>query len=315
MARYTQLHQSDIQKITADYNLVVTRFEVIDGGAGNSSYLLHTGNGKYVLTVCDDKSLSDAANMGHLLLLLKTHNFPATRLLPPINQPVITKYRNKPVMLKAYVNGQVCENLDDDMLRQVGMEMARLHEVPAPDFLPDKHAYGLQVFSNVIGRNINTEYESWLAKQHDYLKQNIPSSLPCGLIHGDLFYDNVIFEEKKFRAIIDFEEACHYYKAFDLGMGILGLCVENASVVLDKAHALVNGYQQVRKLEQTEKETLQIFIQYAAAATSCWRFWKYHIDTPGTDNVNKHWQMMQIAEDVSHISKTRFLEAVFESEK
>ncbi|NOX92076.1 MAG: phosphotransferase [Gammaproteobacteria bacterium] len=235
MARYTQLQQSDIQKITANYDLVVTGFEIVDGGAGNSSYLLHTMNGKYVLTVCDDKNLSDAASMGHLLLLLKTHNFPATRLLPPVNSPVITEYMNKPVMLKAYIDGQVCENLDEGMLRQVGAEMARLHEVPAPDFLPDKHAYGLQVFSNVIGCNINTEYESWLAKQLDYLEQNIPPDLPCGLIHGDLFYDNVIFEEKKFRAIIDFEEACHYYKGFDLGMGILGLCVESTTVAIKHA--------------------------------------------------------------------------------
>lgn len=311
MARYTQLQQSDIQKITANYDLVVTGFEIVDGGAGNSSYLLHTTNGKYVLTVCDDKNLNDATSMGHLLLLLEKHNVPATRLLPPVNNPVITEYMNKPVMLKAYIDGQVCENLDEDMLRQVGTEMGQLHEVPAPDFLPDKHAYGLQVFSNVIGCNINTEYESWLAKQLNYLEQNIPPDLPCGLIHGDLFYDNVIFEEKTFRAIIDFEEACHYYKGFDLGMGVLGLCVESTTVTLDKAHALVNGYQQVRKLEQTEKETLQLFVQYAAAATSCWRFWKYHIDTPCADNANKHWQMMQIAKDISNISKTEFLEAVF----
>ncbi len=311
MARYTQLQRSDIQKITTSYNLVVTDFEVIDGGAGNSSYLLHTPDGRYVLTVCDDKNLHDATSMGRLLLLLADHNVPATRLLPPVNSPVVIEYLNKPVILKAYVDGQTRENLDEAMLRQVGAEMARLHEVPAPDFLPDEHAYGLQVFSDVIGHNINTEYESWLAEQLDYLKQNIPPDLPRGLIHGDLFYDNVIFEEKKFRAIIDFEEACHYYKGFDLGMGILGLCVEGTGVILDKAHALVSGYQQIRTLEPTEKETLQVFVQYAAAATSCWRFWKYHIDTPSADNANKHWQMMQIAKDISKISKTEFLKVVF----
>ncbi len=311
MAIYAQLQQNDIQKIAANYDLIVAEFEPIDGGAGNSSYLLHTQHAKYVLTVCDDKALIDVVRMGQLLLLLKEYNFPTTRLLSPLNRDIVTMYMDKPVMLKVYIDGHVCESLDDVMLSQVGAKMARLHQVPAPDFLPDKHSYGRQVFSSVIGRNINAEYESWLAKQLYYLERNIPPGLPCGLIHGDLFYDNVLFERKKFRAIIDFEEACRYYKGFDLGMGIVGLCAESTTVALDKARALVSGYQQVRKLEQIEKETLQLFVQYAATATSYWRFWKYHIDTPSADKADKHWQMMRIAEGVNGISKARFWEAVF----
>jgi len=135
--------------------------------------------------------------------------------------------------------------------------------------------------------------------------------LPIGLIHGDLFYDNVLFKRKNFRAIIDFEEACHYYKGFDIGMGILGLCTEGTAVALDKAQALVAGYQQVRLLEESEKETLQLFVEYAAIATSYWRFWKYHIHTPMVEKVDKHWQMVRLAQGINAKSQTRFLEAVF----
>ncbi len=220
-------------------------------------------------------------------------------------------YRDKPVMVKAYIAGQVCKDLDETMLCQVGAAMARLHQLPVPDFLPDKHPYGLQVFPSVIGQNINPDYETWLGKRLAYLEQHIPPGLPYGLIHGDLFYDNVLFEEKKFKAIIDFEEACRYYKGFDLGMGILGLCVENTTVMLDKARALVRGYQQIRMLEKREKDTLLLFVEYAAIATSCWRFWKYHIQMPLVGKADKHWQMMHLAEDVATIPKARFWEVVF----
>lgn len=116
-----------------------------------------------------------------------------------------------------------------------------------------------------------------------------------------MFYDNVLFDRKKFKAIIDFEEACCYYKVFDLGMGIVGLCTESTTVALDKARDLVSGYQQVQKLEDIEKETLQLFVEYAATATSYWRFWKYRIDTPGAEKPDKHWQMVRLTEGVNDI--------------
>ncbi|MCP4660070.1 MAG: phosphotransferase [bacterium] len=139
--------------------------------------------------------------------------------------------------------------------------------------------------------------------------------MPRGLIHGDLFYDNVLFERKKFRAIIDLELACRHYKAFDLGMGIVGLCAEGSTVALDKAWALVAGYQQVRMLEEREKEALQLFAEYAATATSSWRFWKHNIDAPDAEKADRYRQMVRLAEEIGAIPKARFLRTVFNSDQ
>lgn len=311
MARYTELTQSNIMEIAEYYNLQVTKFKPIEGGAGNSSYLLYVHQSKYVLTIFDEKTLNEVLHMGQLLLLLNAYDFPSTQLLPLINGNIVTEYMDKPIMLKPYIEGEVYEDLDGAMLTQLGKKMARLHEVPSPDYLPNTHSYGLQVFVSVIDKNIDSKYESWLQEQLNSLKKNIPSGLPCGLIHGDLFYDNVIFEKNKFKAIIDFEEACHYYKVFDIGMAIVGSCTEGTIVDLHKARALVHGYQQVRQLEDIEKETLQLFVQYAATATSCWRFWKYNIDTPRADKAEKHWEMVKISKWVASISKVTFSEMIF----
>jgi homoserine kinase type II len=311
MARYTRLQEHHIQKIASKYNLTVVNFEPIEGGAANSSYLLQARQGSYVLTVFDDKSWADVIRIGRLLLLLAEYKFPTTRLLSPTGGGIATMYRGKPVLLKTYIAGQVCQDLNETILDGIGAAMARLHQVPAPDFLPNSHPYGRQVFETVIGQNINSEYEGWLAERIAYLEQHFPLELPRGLIHGDLFYDNVLVERNKFRAIIDFEEACRYYKGFDLGMGILGLCTEKTTVALDKTRRLITGYQQVRTLETREKEALQLFIEYAAIATSFWRFWKYHIHTPTAERANAHWQMARLAEKIATIPKARFWEAVF----
>ncbi|MCH8275266.1 MAG: homoserine kinase [Armatimonadetes bacterium] len=311
MSRNTPLQQHDIHKLAGKYALTEVGFEPIEGGA-NSSYALHTHQGDYVLTVFDEKSWADVVKIGQLLLLLADCEFPTTRLVPPTKGGLATMYRDKPVMLKEYIVGHVFKDLDKTMVSQVGVAMARLHQVPAPDFLPDKHPYGLQVFSRVIDRNINPTYESWLAEQLAYLARSIPSHLPRGLIHGDMFYDNVLFEGRELRAIIDFEEACHYYGVFDLGMGIVGLCADETTIALDRARALVNGYQQVKCIEEREKEALQLFVEYAATATSYWRFWAYQIYTPTARKANKYRQMVGLAEEVRAIPKERFLEAIFD---
>ncbi len=310
MARYTQLQKNDIQKIAGNYDLTVVDFEYMEGGIGNSSYRLRTQQGHYVLTVLEI-SLARVTRLGQLLLLLAEYQFPTTRLLSPVRGGLATMYMDKPVILKPYIAGQVCKDLDETMLGQIGAAMASLHQIPAPDFLPDKHSYGRQIFPNVIGQNIKPEYEAWLAKQLAYINQHLPPGLPRGLIHGDLFYDNVLFEGEKLKAIIDFEDACRYYKVFDLGMGILGTCTAGTAIDLDKTRSLVNGYQQIRMLEEREKQVLQLFVEYAAIATSCWLFWKYHIHTLNVEKADKHCQMVRLAKEVRAISKARFLDVVF----
>ena len=117
--------------------------------------------------------------------------------------------------------------------------------------------------------------------------------------------------KKKFKALIDFEEACQYYKVFDLGMAVVGLCTEESKVRLPKVRSLVNGYQEIRVLEEAEKEFLPLFIEYAAIATSSWNFWKYNIDTPIAELSGKHWKMVNIAMDASAIPGEIFMSAVF----
>ena len=131
------------------------------------------------------------------------------------------------------------------------------------------------------------------------------------MIHGDLFYDNVLFEGRRLKAIIDFEETTCEDNVFDLGMGIVGMCGVGTGVVLEKARALVSGYEQVRELEAREKRALQMFVEYAAATVSCWRYWKYHIDGPSEENADKHRQMARIAEEIKCVPKAKFSEVVF----
>jgi homoserine kinase type II len=310
MATYIQLQESDVQKIAELYDLALVDFAPIEGGASKSNYLLHTRQGRYVLAVFDTKMLDLVTRLGQLLLLLAKCKFPTSRLLPSVQGEATSTYREMPVMVKVYIPGQVCRELDQTMLRQIGVAMARLHQLSVPDHLLDKQLYGIPPFSSIVGHGFDPEYETWIVQRLAYLEQRIPQELPQSLIHGDLFYDNVLFVGKKLEAFIDFEDALYYYSGLDLGMGIVGLCSRESVVALDKVRALVAGYERIRQLEDKEKETLQLFSEYAATVVSCWRYWKYNIDTPLAIKARKYRPMVRLAERIGDIPQARFLEAV-----
>lgn len=311
MARYTILHDKDIRNIIGFYGLTLHSFEALDGGAANSSYLLKSAEGDFVLTVFDSKEWTHVTRLGRLLNYLSRKKFITTKLLPRLDGTYITTYKKFPVMIKHYLHGRVHARLTKKMLRRTGAELARLHQIPPPDYLPAKHSYGRQIFSQVIGKGPDLAYESWLAGKQQYIQAHLPAQIPRGLIHGDLFNDNILFSENELLALIDFEEACNYFLAFDIGMGIVGQCIDGNQISFEKAKEFVSGYQRVRKMKKIGRQTLQLFVEYAAVATSFWRYWNYHITNPTPEKQKTHLQMMQIADHVSAIPAEVFTKALF----
>ena len=310
MTQYTLLQENEIQEISCKYDLQVIGYKPVELGASNSNYLLFTPGNQYILTIFEIEPMR-VNIMCNVLSLLAEYGFPAPRIFKLTNGDTLSKYQEKPVLLKPYIKGQVPKDIDQNMLSQAGAAMARLHAIPIPDYLPDEHINLTKIYPRVLKRGNDQSYINWLANRIRILRQKINPRLPLGMIHGDLFYDNILFEGTKFKAMLDFEDVHRSYKVFDLGMTALGLCMEGAKVSLNKLRALVNGYQKARILEEIEKESLQTFIEYAAILTSTWRFWKYTIDAPDFKKSRKHMQMVIIAKNVRAIPKALFMHSVF----
>lgn len=310
MAQYTKLSEDEIQEIAGRYELQIFSYEPIEQGAGNSNYLLNTNHGKYILTVFEIDPIR-TAHMIKILLLLEKHEYPAPRLIKMANGEVLTKYHEKSVLVKPYITGYVAAELDDEKAKQVGLALAKLHEIPAPDTLPDKHSYLENAYPTFMEQEIDRNYRTWVGQRIRYIIEKLPSQLPVGLVHGDIFYDNVLFEDENFKAILDFEDVSQIYKIYDLGMAVVGICTEGTNIVIKKVGAFLDGYQEVRLLKEIEKDSLQLCIEWAAILTSTWRFWKFYIDMPDADKSEKYMQMVYIAKNASAIPKEEFKIAVF----
>ncbi len=312
MAIYTRLNAVELETILAPYHIEVKSFAPVVGGNANSNYRIHGSDGEYMLTIMEEKSLPEVQKLATLIQWLGEHRFLTPPVYPTATGEMVTQYAGKPVMVKKWIYGDVHEELNADKLRQIGSAMARLHQIPAPDYLAKLPPYGDEFFSIVIGYGKDAMFESWLDDRLRFFKENVPGKLPRGLIHGDVFFDNVLFENDQIKAIIDFEEVRNYYLISDLGMGVIGLCISEKKIDLTKVRNLVMGYERIRPLDILEKESLKLFIEYAAVATSCWRYWKYNIYSSSLDLRNRHLEMFNIAENMILLANDDFMQFVFE---
>ena len=123
------------------------------------------------------------------------------------------------------------------------------------------------------------------------------SSLPKGFIHSDVFCDNVIIGEDESSVVIfDFEDSACYYRVFDIGMMIIGICGVGKAVNLEKVRHLLNGYQIEIELLAIELNALQAFTVYAGAAMTFWRHIYFNYTKPDAELAN-HYLGLQVLTD------------------
>jgi len=306
MAKYTQLGADNIRFLAKRYELEVSDFSIIEGGAANSSFFLKANENEYVLTIADDKSVEDVFNLARLLDHLADYRFPSSRVVPSKKGEKITIFQEKAVMVKKYIRGTTIRHIPKDGLFSLGLILGRLHQIPAPDFIPQTHSYGINHFDMAYGLHFDVEFEDNLAQMEDQIKSEMPRGLPRGLIHADVFWDNVIFLDGEFKALIDFEDACKYFLVYDLASALFGTCVEAGKLNLNNASQILNGYEQIRALEEDERRALKLSTVYAGVAISFWRYMKYNVYNPSEKKKNLHRKTTEIAERINAIPASKF---------
>lgn len=312
MVLYTPLTNQEISEFAELYSIgKVLDYKPLEGGSTNSSYVIESSNGKYILTISDDKTVQQTENLVNLLCHLENYDFPTSKLIRDENEAYINDYQGKPVFMKQYLTGSIAEKAGDHLFLQIGRMMAQLHYIPVPKGLPDHCHYGIKYFSELISeKSIKDPYIQWLEKMKIFLLDNMSSELPRGLVHADIFADNIIQENDNLVAIIDFEEAAHLPFVFDIGMAIIGSCVENNVISLVKVKLLLKGYQEKRVLSQLEEDNIRIFAIYGAVATSFWRYRQFNILFPDRDRSQRYQQMVKLADSLHKMDNPEFLREV-----
>ncbi len=280
MAVYTHLGAEDMAALIAAYDVgTLISAKGIAEGVSNSNWLIDTtgcdgAGARYILTMYEFRiELDDLPYFLSLLDHLAAHGCPVPRTIHDRDGALYRRIGDKAVALIEFLPGVSVSAPTIGQARAVGTELARLH-LAAADFPASRvngmgiaewqrlaHACGMEGLTAIdrglgerIRENLNRIASAW------------PADLPGGVIHADLFPDNVLVLGECVTGLIDFYFACNDLLAYDLAITHLAWCWDSTdgSFRADLSRALIDGYQALRALSSAERAALPLLAQGAA---------------------------------------------------
>ena len=300
MAHYSILDKADILEILKPYSIYsIKKFKILDGGSENTNYKIDSEVGKIVLTISEQKTIQEAQDLAELLDHLKKNNFDTSELVHTSQNKSLSIYKNKPVMVKRYLEGKIMSDIPLHLLQQIGADTARLHKISVPDYVRDIMWCGKERFNEVKQYALNSPFDLWLKDTHSYIDKNTAPDLPKAFIHSDIFGSNIIINNDETKAtIMGFEEATHDYRVFDIAVLFISLCVQSGDIDFIRASSILKGYTSVTKLTDKEKQALQPLTVYAAAGVAFWRHKNFNFTKPDKDLKDTYLKMKDLADRV-----------------
>lgn len=277
MSVYTELSLDELRAFAADhYGLAVVGCAPIAGGIENTNYFLHLDDGRaLVLTLFEELDAAGAAFLPPLLQHLDRQGVPVAGPLVARDGRSLLTLRDKPVQLAPRIAGAHPSPVTPAQCAAIGAALAKLHLTLAGYPLHRENAHGADWWDaearkarpGLTAANqllLDTVLEDFAETVEDF------DDLPTGLIHGDLFRDNTLFEGDTLRAILDFSEAGEDYWLLDVAIVANDFCSAWPDVTLDLGlfSAFLEAYEAVRPLTEDEHVAMPAFLAMAAT-----RFW------------------------------------------
>lgn len=300
MGQSTSLNEIEIREILAKFDIHnISSFELLSGGSENTNYLVKSKKGKYVLCIFEQKTVKNAKNLAHLLKHLEINNFNTSKIIYTSDSESVIIWKDKPIIIKTFIEGGIRKDLPPNLLKLIGKELAKLHQINTPEYLSNQLNYGKEQFANVKKYSANSEFDIWLKNILEYILPYLKLNLPKSIIHSDVFWDNVIIGgDDNSATIIDFEESVNYYRLFDIGMTIIGICGEEKIINLEKIKYLLDGYQSEVQLLKDEINSLKAFTIYAGASMAFWRHQNFNYVNPNSEMSNHYMKLKVLVDDI-----------------
>ena len=276
MAVYTKLNQNKIEEILSNYNLgKLDSFKGIEEGIENTNYFLSVNKKKFILTIYEKRvKPKDLPFFSNLMSSLNKSNFKCPAPVLNNKKDTITDYSGKKLMIVSFLEGKAKKNLSPVNCKSIGVEIAKMHELTKNLKLKRKNDVSVESWRKLFDAvkeectKIHEDLPKLIGDNLNAVEKNWPKNLPKGIIHADLFHDNIFFIQDEFSGVIDFYFSCEDYFAFEIAICFNALCFDglkdNLSFNVTKAKNFIDGYTSVRKLSNEEKDSIKVLSQGAA---------------------------------------------------
>jgi len=273
MAVYTDVMAEELTAFLAGYDIgELLAYKGIAEGVENSNFLVHTSRGYFILTLYEKRVA--AKDLPFFLALMEHLHARGLTCPQPVKNKqgkMLGKVAGRPAAVITFLDGMWIRRPSPSHCTAVGEALAKLH-LAGIDF--EQHranalsVEGWRPLYEHCGKRANElqrDLQQFLAAELSYLEAAWPRELPQGVIHADLFPDNVFFLGDKLSGLIDFYFACTDALAYDIAICLNAWCFEtDHSYNVTKGRSLLQAYAQVRPLSRMEQAALPLLARGAA---------------------------------------------------
>ena len=274
MAVYTKVNFAEAHEFLEKYYSIEDLEELIEipQGVENTNYIIKTKNKKFILTLYESRvSHSDLPFFINLLVALNDKNIECPNPIKMKNGGYTKILNNKHAAIFSFLPGKSATAIKNEHCFLVGQTLANIHLKTTDLNLHRENTLSLKYLTDLLNLinqtpgNPHSKLYMDISNEYDFLMKNWPTDLPKGIIHGDLFPDNIFFQNNKLTGVIDFYFACNEFYIFDIAICINAWCFESDySFNITKASHLLKGYRSLKNLTEDEVQFLPIMCRGSA---------------------------------------------------
>lgn len=281
MSVYTTVTEPQLQHFLQNYELgELVEFEGITAGIENTNYFVTTDHGEFVLTLFEILTMSELPFYVELMAFLNEHNIPSAHPVATRDHSYLAELNDKPAILMQRLHGKSVDQPTVGQCEAIGRVLADLHLRGKSFKMQYENSRGArwrqETGKQLLPLLLENDARLLESELADYENLSF-DGLPQGVIHADLFRDNVLFDGEQLTGLLDFYNACNDILLYDLAITVNDWCVgDGGKMDFEFAHALCDAYFQVRPLTADEQNAWPMMLRIAAMRFWLSRLWSFH---------------------------------------
>ena len=290
MAVYTEVTDEELTAFVAQYEIgEPLSCKGIAEGIENSNYLLAAKGGTYILTLYEKRV--DGADLPFFLGLMEhlgARGVPCPTPLKGRDGRMLRSLCGRPAAIVTFLDGMWPRRITPEHCAHLGEAMAHMHLAGRDFHLGRANALSVDGWRPLLdasaarAEEVRPGLAEDLGAELDDLDRHWPAGLPSGVIHADLFPDNVFFLADHLSGIIDFYFACSDFFAYDLAICLNAWCFEtDGSFNITKARHMLTAYRKVRDFSADELDALPLLARGSAMRFLLTRLYDWLNTPPG----------------------------------
>jgi homoserine kinase type II len=312
MAVYTDVAADELAEFLSGYDIgELLSYKGIAEGVENSNFLLHTTSGYFILTLYEKRvAKNDLPFFLALMAHLAVHGITCPQPVKNSRGEALAMLAGRPAAIITFLEGIWPRKPNAAHCAGVGQVLAKMHLAGRDFGMSRANALSVSgwrpLFDAAASRADELQHglRDFISAELDHLESGIwPEHLPKGVIHADLFPDNVFFLGEKLSGVIDFTFACDDILAYDIAITLNAWCFEtDHSFNVTKARAFLNAYSRERKLSGAEQDVLPLLARGAALRILLTRLVDWFNVPPGA--------LVRPKDPLEYVRKLRFQQSV-----